>query len=74
MKSKDDYWLWKAARQMRGFITHFDIIPDFNRRQIRALKRWCLNKWWHTGERRTLFEQKWLVTDKPRYINPVRAN
>jgi group II intron reverse transcriptase/maturase len=73
-KKKDDYWLWKAARQMRGFITHFDIIPDFNRRQIRALKRWCLNRWWHTGERRTLFEQKWLVTDKPRYINPVSAN
>lgn len=73
-KMKDDFWLWKAASQMKGFITHFSIFPDFNRRQIRALKRWCLNKWWHTGERRTLFEQKWLVTDKPRYINPVRVN
>ena len=73
-RTKDDCWLWTAARKMRGFISHFGIFPDFNQRQIRAIKRWCLNKWWETGERKTLFEQKWLITDQSRQSQPARAN
>ena len=73
-ETKYDYRLWTAAGKMRGFISHFGIFPDFNHRQIRALKRWCLNKWWETGERKTLFEQKWLITDQSRQSQPARAN
>ena len=62
-KTKDVYYLREAADGMEGFISHFGIIPDFNQRQLKALKRWCLNKWWKTGERKMLFNQKWLVTD-----------
>ena len=63
VETKDVCYLREAACKMRGFISHFGIIPDFNHRQLKALKRWCLNKWWRTGERKTLFKQTWLVTD-----------
>ena len=62
-KTKNDYYLRKAVQQMRGFINGYTKIPNISHRQIRALKRWCLNKWWKTGERKVLFDQKWLVTD-----------
>ena len=59
-KTKDAYFLYRAAQQMRGFINGFVRIPGISRRQILALKRWCMNKWLKTGERNLLFDQKWM--------------
>ncbi len=60
VKTKDEYYLYRAAQQMRGFINGFVRIPGISRRQILALKRWCMNKWLETGERNLLFNQKWM--------------
>ena len=59
-KMKDDFYLYKAAQHMRGFINGFIKIPEISHRQILALKRWCTNKWLETGERNLFFDQKWL--------------
>ena len=46
------------------YIGGYTRIPDICLRQIRALRRWCMNKWWATGERKLFFAQKrWMVPD-----------
>ena len=63
-RTKNDYYIRKAAQSMQGFIGGYTRIPDICLRQIRALRRWCMNKWWATGERKLFFAQKrWMVPD-----------
>ena len=63
-KTKKDYYIRKAAQRMKGFIGGYTRIPDICQRQIRALRRWCMNKWWTTGERKLFFAQKgWMAPD-----------
>lgn len=63
-RTKNEFFLYKAAQRMQGFIGGYTRIPDICLRQIRALRRWCMNKWWATGERKLFFAQKrWMVPD-----------
>jgi hypothetical protein len=63
-KTKNDYYIRKAAQSMQGFIGGYTRIPDICLRQIRALRCWCMNRWWATGERKLFFAQKrWMVPD-----------
>ena len=64
--TKDDFFLWKAAQRMSGFVNHYARIPGMAHDEVPALKRWCRNRWKAIAGHKFYFEQPWFLSkDKP---------
>ena len=59
-KTKDDFYLWKTAECMRGFINYYDGIPGMDHDELPALKRWCRNRWKAIAGKKLFHEQYWF--------------
>ena len=60
-KTGNDYFLVKAADQMRGFINHYARIPGMAHDEIPALKRWCKNRWKAIAGYKWIGNQRWFL-------------
>ena len=59
--TKNDYYLWKAAQRMRGFINHYARIPGMAHDEVPALKRWCRNRWKAIAGNKDYYDQQWFL-------------
>ena len=63
-KTKNDFYLLKAAQRMNGFINHYKRIPEMARDEVPALKRWCRNRWKAVAGYKWYHNQGWFLLKK----------
>ena len=58
--TKNDFFLYKAAQRMRGFVNHYNGIPGMAHDEVPALRRWCKNRWRAIAGKKLYWEQDWF--------------
>jgi hypothetical protein len=73
-KTKDDFYLWKTAERMSGFVNYYDGIPGMANDELPALKRWCRNQWKAIAGKKLFYRQSWFQLGcKPRELTTAQS-